>query len=143
MWPKGIYINDDWKRAKVDGLSLLIASCLKAEGRDSLRFSSSQSVASVLENLIPSHVQYTVFEARNGEFTFEVITERSLLKNIIPALIRNGAKKIIVSPLGWLLTNHLCFLWLMIPARIKSVRAHFFIYPRQIPLSIYLKFLKR
>lgn len=96
---KAIYINDDWKRAKVDGLSLLLASCLKAEGRDSLRFSSSQSVTSVLENLIPSHVQYTVFEARNGEFTFEVITERSLLKNIIPVLIRNGAEKITVSPL--------------------------------------------
>ena len=96
---KAIYLKDEWKRAKVDGLSLLLASCLKAEGRDSLRFSADKSITSVLEDLIPSDAQYTVFEARNGEFTFEVITERSLLKDIIPVLIRNGAKKISVSPL--------------------------------------------
>jgi len=96
---KAIYLKNEWKRAKVDGLSLLLASCLKAEGRDSLRFSGDKSMTTVLEDLIPDDSQYTVFEASNGEFTFEVITERSLLKDVIPVLIRNGAKKISVSPL--------------------------------------------
>ena len=95
---KAMYNRDEWKRSKVDALSLLLTSCLKAEGKDALRFSSSGSTSAILENLIPSCVQYTAFEAKGGESTFEVIADRFLLKDLIPPLIRNGASKVAVSP---------------------------------------------
>ncbi len=96
---KAVYNADEWKRGKVDALSLLLASCLKAEGRDSLRFTTDKETAPVLKNLIPSHIQMTLFNTGNGECAFDVIADRSLLKDIVPTLIRNGARKITVSPL--------------------------------------------
>ena len=96
---KAVYNANEWKRDKVDALSLLLASCLKAEGRDSLRFIADKENAPVLENLIPSHIQMTLFNTGNAEYAFEVIADRSLLQDIVPTLIRNGAKRIMVSPL--------------------------------------------
>lgn len=99
---KEVYNGDEWKRMKFEALSLLLTSCLKAEGKDSLRFSASNSAVNILENLIPSNMQYNVFLSKNNSSTFEVIADRSSLKDMIPILIRNGAKNIIVSPLEML-----------------------------------------
>lgn len=96
---KAVYNSDEWKRHKADALSLLLASCLKAEGRDSLRFTVDKDKVPAFESLIPDRLQYTLFDTGRGECAFEVIADRTSLKDIVPALIHAGAKKITVSPL--------------------------------------------
>jgi ATP phosphoribosyltransferase len=96
---RAVYGDDTWKRKKIDALSLLLTSCLKAEGNDCLRFSVSREKMTALEALIPPGIQYAVFETKDGSCTFELIADRLSLKDLVPALIGGGAERLIVSPL--------------------------------------------
>jgi len=93
---KAVYKTDEWKRQKIETISLLLTSCLAAEGKDAIRFSAERSDAGILEALIPSTTHYLAWEDKNGGKLFEVMSERSSVKDIIPLLIRNGAKNISV-----------------------------------------------
>jgi ATP phosphoribosyltransferase len=99
---KAVYREDEWKREKMDAISLLLASCLKAEGKDSIRFAAAADHAETLESLIPSDAQYTVCEGKGGEMLFEIIADRTSIKDIIPNLIRNEARKISVASVDML-----------------------------------------
>ncbi len=95
---KPVYMEDEWKRRKMNDISLLLASCLKAEGKDSIRFSAGKdNIDALIETLKSNAAQYTVCPDNNGEFLFEAIADRSSIKDIIPILIRNHAKKISVA----------------------------------------------
>ncbi len=99
---KDIYKNDDWKRWKLDGIALLLNSCLAAERKVSLHMQVHESDAEIVKALIPSDANFSVWDGQDHIKLLEIIIDKEQSRDIIPVLVRNGAKKISIASLGML-----------------------------------------
>ena len=91
---KDVYQKDGWKHTKLDGIALLLKSCLAADTRVSLRVNAPSSDAAILEALIPSDIRYSIWSGKNEELLFELIVDKSAARDLTPVFARNGAAKI-------------------------------------------------
>ena len=96
------YKKDDWKQAKLDGIALLLKSCLSAETKDSLHLGVPISELEIVKALIPSSANFTVWEGQNNLVIFEIIIDKEKSRELVPVLARNGVHKISVASLGML-----------------------------------------
>lgn len=97
-----MYKQNDWKRAKLDGIALLLRSSLAAETMDRLHLRVPKSEVDILKALTPSAASLTVWDGDNGSAVFEIVIDKELSRDLIPVLARNGAQKISVTSLGML-----------------------------------------
>jgi ATP phosphoribosyltransferase len=99
---KEIYKTDDWKRTKLDGIALLLKSCLAAERKVSLHLQVPDADADAVTALLPVDANYTMWDGKNGFKLMEVLIDKEEARDIIPVLARNGARKISIASLGML-----------------------------------------
>jgi len=93
--------NDQWVRSKIENISLMLQSCLAAEGKVGLMMnvleSSLQSVLSILPALqkpTVSHLSDPAWVALN------TIVDESIVRMIIPRLKQAGARGIVEYPIS-------------------------------------------
>lgn len=99
---KNIYKNNDWKRTKLNSIALLLKSCLAADKKVSIHVQIPSDRLEIIKALIPSNASFSIWENQNEEMSIEIIIEKEKFRELIPALARNGAKKISVQSL-WML----------------------------------------
>ena len=97
---RAMYRQNDWRHAKLDGIALLLKSCLAADTKESLRvFGGAQELASLIE-LIPSDVKFTVTPSADGGGTIDLVIGKVEARDLIPRLAGKGATRITTSPVG-------------------------------------------
>jgi ATP phosphoribosyltransferase len=99
---KAAYKNDEGKRTKLEDVALLLKSCLAADMKVSLHVQAPGGVIDSLKALIPGDAHFAVWEGQGGQVLLEIIVDKDQSRNLIPALVRNGAKKVSMSSLGML-----------------------------------------
>ena len=96
--------EDEWKKAKLDNLSLMLLSCLNAEGKVGLMMNvAKENLESVLD-LLPALQKPTISALSDPDWV-DVITilEESVVRNIVPQLKTLGATGIIEYPISKLI----------------------------------------
>ena len=96
------YKKDEWMRSKVDGIALLLRSCLAAEYRVSLHFRVPKEQAETCLALLPQEAACSTWESTDGHIIAEVILDREDSRDLVPSLARNGAYRISLASLGML-----------------------------------------
>ncbi len=96
------YKHDDWKRNKLDGISLLLGSCLAADTKVNIHLQSRRADAEIIKALIPSGATLSVWDGGDDMALFDVVIDKEASRDVLPILARNGAEKISVASLGML-----------------------------------------
>ncbi|MBU1487975.1 ATP phosphoribosyltransferase [bacterium] len=99
---KKVYKSSDWKRGKLDGIALLLKSCLVAETKTSLHAQVPNSEIEIVKALIPSEANFSVWEGQEEVMLLEIIIDKDKSRELVPVLARNGARKISLTSLGML-----------------------------------------
>ena len=97
---RGLYRQNDWKRAKLDGMALLLKACLQADTKESLRVFGGPNELRELVALIPAEVKYTVTPSADGGGTIDLVICKVEARDLIPRLAGKGATRITTSPVG-------------------------------------------
>ncbi len=93
--------HDDFKREKVDNISILLNAAIEARNKVGLKLNVRKNdVGSILE-ILPSEKSPTVSPLADSEFVaMEVIIDDKIERAIVPALKRAGASGVITYPLN-------------------------------------------
>ncbi len=87
---------DEWKRAKLEKIALLLKAALDAEGKVLLKLNVSEENLDKIKSLLPSLHAPTVNQlADTGWFAIETVVDEPVVREIIPELKENGAEGII------------------------------------------------
>lgn len=97
---RAMYRENDWRRAKLDGIALLLKSCLQADTKESLRVFGGPSELADLIALIPADVKATVTPSADGGGTIDLVISKVEARDLIPKLAGKGATRITTSPVG-------------------------------------------
>jgi ATP phosphoribosyltransferase len=96
--------KDDWKRKKIENISILLQGALAAEGMVGLKMNLEEKSLDKIMSVLPSLKRPTVSKLTlPGWIAIEVVVEESVVKRIIPELKRAGAEGIIEYPLNKLI----------------------------------------
>ena len=95
-----VYRANDWRRAKLDGMALLLKSCLQADTKESLRVFGGEKELPALIALIPEDVKFTVTPSADGGGTIDLVIGKVEARDLIPRLAGKGATRITTSPVG-------------------------------------------
>jgi ATP phosphoribosyltransferase len=88
--------EDDWKRAKLEKIALLLKAALDAEGKVLLKLNVSEENLEKVKALLPSLHAPTVNQLTdNGWYAIETVVDEPVVREIIPELKENGAEGII------------------------------------------------
>lgn len=96
---KEIYNNTPWKRTKLDGMALLLRSCLEADTKVRIDARVLCTELEKIKGLIKSNASLSSWKSENGEMHIEVIIQKENVKEIVPLLVSNGVIKISVQSL--------------------------------------------
>jgi ATP phosphoribosyltransferase len=93
--------NDPWKRKKIEQISTLLTSALKAENMVGLKMNVPKDKVDEIITILPSLNYPTVSNLYNTEWvSIESVLHEKKVRDIIPLLIRHGAEGIIEYPLN-------------------------------------------
>jgi ATP phosphoribosyltransferase len=94
-------LQDEWKREKLDNISLMLQSCLAAEGKVGLMMNVRRNdIDAVLEQL-PALQKPTVSSLSDPEWAdINTIVEEAVVRSIVPKLRAAGAKGIVEYPIN-------------------------------------------
>jgi len=97
--------HDAWanpeKREKIEQIALLLRAALQAEKMVGLKMNAPKEKLKQIVNLLPSLNAPTVSHLYESEwFAVETVVESSLVRDLIPELLKNGAEGIIEYPLN-------------------------------------------
>lgn len=97
-------LNDPWKKQKLDNISLMLLSCLNAEGKVGLMMNVSKEHLFEVLNFLPALQKPTVSALSDPDWV-DVITivEESVVRNIVPQLKALGATGIVEYPINKLI----------------------------------------
>ncbi|MCA9126074.1 MAG: ATP phosphoribosyltransferase [Planctomycetales bacterium] len=96
--------QDEWKRRKLDNISLMLQACLNAEGKVGLMMNVARKDLDAVLDLLPA-LQKPTISALSDPNWVDVITivEESVVRNIIPELKNIGATGIVEYPINKLI----------------------------------------
>ncbi len=87
---------DEWKRAKLEKIALLLKAALDAEGKVLLKLNVSEENLDKVKALLPSLHAPTINQLTDGGwFAIETVVDEPVVREIIPELKENGAEGII------------------------------------------------
>jgi len=93
--------EDEWKRAKLENLAVLLLGALRAEGKVGLKMNVPDAALNDILAMLPAMKQPTVSELVNSPWkAVETIVDEHVARALIPALKRAGAEDIIEYPLN-------------------------------------------
>jgi len=93
--------NDDWKRQKIETLSMLLRGALEAEAKVGLKMNIERANLDHLLRTLPALKNPTVSElSMEGWVAVETIIDEHVVREIIPLLKNAGAEGIIEYPLN-------------------------------------------
>lgn len=94
-------VKDQWKRKKIENLSILLKGALEAFGMVGLKMNLKESDIAKIMDVLPALKRPTISRLTvPGWMALEVILEEKTVKQIIPELKRRGAEGIIEYPLN-------------------------------------------
>ena len=94
-------IKDDWKRTKIENITLLLRGALAGREKVGLKLNVPRSSLDAVLALLPAEKSPTVSALADGEFVaVEVILEEKAERELIPQLKSAGASGIISYPLN-------------------------------------------
>jgi len=94
-------MQDDWKRAKLQNLVLLLRGALDARGKVGLKMNLPEAALPQLVAALPSLRRPTVSQlTEEGWIAVETVIDETVVRDIIPALKGLGAEGIIEYPLN-------------------------------------------
>jgi len=99
---KEVCKTDEWKRTKLESISLLLTSCLAADVKVAVRVVAPAENIPTLLKLIPKEGSVTVCEGQDGNKLIDIVIDKQLARDMIPVLARNGTTRISVETLGML-----------------------------------------
>jgi ATP phosphoribosyltransferase len=87
---------DDWKRAKLEKIALLLKAALDAEGKVLIKLNVGKENLEKVKSLLPALHSPTVNPLTDeGWYAIESVVDESVVREIIPQLKENGAEGII------------------------------------------------
>lgn len=87
---------DDWKRAKLEKIALLLKAALDAEGKVLLKLNVGEENLETVKSLLPAlHAPTVNSLTADGWYAVETVIDESVVREIIPQLKENGAEGII------------------------------------------------
>lgn len=90
-----------WKRQKIETISLLLKSAIMAEGKVGIKMNISKDNLDAILKLLPSMKGPTISPlTKSGWFDIDTIADESAVKQLIPKLKKAGAEGIIEYPLN-------------------------------------------
>jgi len=93
--------QDEWKRAKIQALCLMLKGALTAHEKVLLKFNVAQKNLAAIVKTLPSLHSPTVNHlAESGWVAVETVVDESVVRTLIPELKRAGAEGIIELPLS-------------------------------------------
>jgi len=93
--------QDDWKKRKIDNISLLLQSAVAAAAMVGLKMNIEKDKVNKVMDILPSLMKPTVSDLTvEGWVALEVIIEEKKVMQILPELKRAGAQGIIEYPLN-------------------------------------------
>ncbi|TWT83269.1 ATP phosphoribosyltransferase [Planctomycetes bacterium CA13] len=97
-------LQDPWKKGKLDNISLMLLSCLNAEGKVGLMMNVGKENLEKVLDILPALQKPTISALSNPEWV-DVITivEESVVRNIVPQLKAMGATGIVEYPINKLI----------------------------------------
>ncbi len=96
--------EDPWKKAKLDNISLMLLSCLHAEGKVGLMMNVARNDLEAVLTLLPALQKPTISALSDPDWV-DVITilEEKVVRNIVPQLKSLGATGIVEYPINKLI----------------------------------------
>ncbi len=92
---------DEWKKAKIDNIALLLKSVLAARGKVGLQLNIAWNKLEAVEAILPSLKAPTVSQlATEGWYAVNTIIDESVVRDLIPRLKQAGAQGIVEYPLN-------------------------------------------
>jgi ATP phosphoribosyltransferase len=96
--------EDPWKRAKIEQISTLLQSALRAEGMVGLKMNAPGDKVEAISNVLPSLNRPTIANLYKSDWvSIETIMTEREVRNIIPELLKLGAEGIVEYPLNKIL----------------------------------------
>ncbi len=93
--------DDDWKRAKIEKLSVLLQGALRARDMVGLKMNVPQDQLNAVLESLPSLQKPTVSQlSQDGWVAIEIVTNEKEVRDLIPMLKEKGAEGIIEYPLN-------------------------------------------
>lgn len=93
--------KDPWKREKIENLAMLLKGAIQAEGRVGLKMNVAKKDVEKVAKILPAMQNPTISSLHDPEWVaLEIIVEEKTVRELIPRLIREGAKDIIEYPLN-------------------------------------------
>lgn len=93
--------KDEWKRAKIKQIAMLLQGALRAEGLVGLKMNVPQEKLDKVIDILPSLNAPTVAHLHQSDWlSVESVVSASVVREIIPELIKRGAEGIIEYPLN-------------------------------------------
>ncbi len=93
--------KNQWKRAKIDNIAMLLRGAMEAEEKVGLKLNVSKKNLNRVLKLLPALKRPTISYLSDPDwFAVEVILEEEVVKHLIPSLKRGGAVGIIEYPLN-------------------------------------------
>ena len=94
-------LKDKWKKTKIENIVMLLKAALLADGKVGLKMNVPKEKLEAVTRILPSLHTPTVSSLADGEWVaIEVIIDENVVRDIIPALRRAGAKGIVEYPLN-------------------------------------------
>jgi ATP phosphoribosyltransferase len=93
--------KDQWKKTKIDQISLLLTGALNAESKVLLKLNANESTVDAITSILPALHAPTVNRLNDdGWIAVESVIDESVVREIIPRLKAAGAEGIIELPLN-------------------------------------------
>lgn len=92
---------DDWIRTKIDNISLMLQSCLAAEGKVGLMMNVHRKQLETVVDILPALQTPTVSHLSDPDWiAVNTIVDESTVRSAVPALKAAGAKGIVEYPIS-------------------------------------------
>ena len=94
-------LRDPWKKAKLDNIALMLASCLAAEGRVGLMMNARRGDLDAVTALLPALRKPTIAHLSDPDWVaISTIIDEASVRRIVPQLKRAGATGIVEFPIN-------------------------------------------
>ena len=94
-------LRDPWKKAKLDNVALMLASCLAAEGRVGLMMNVRKADLDAVTALLPALRNPTISHLSDPDWVaISTIIDETAVRAIVPQLKRAGATGIVEFPIN-------------------------------------------